>query len=399
MKKVLQGIKVLDFTQALTGAYCSMYLGDFGADVIKVESGTSGDRSREWGPSVNDESVYFATYNRNKRSIALDLESPEGKQIIMDLVKDCDVVISNFEVGRMERLGFGYEEMKKVNPEIIYGSISGYGPAGPLRDNAYMDITVAASSGLIDKTGEVDGPPTKPGFSLVDTWSGLNFLFAISMALLNKQTTGRGCELDLAMMDASVYMLDQAIIEYTISNSITPRNGTHDIDVAPYGAFRAKDGWVVLGCMSEGHWKKFCNLMNLSELANDERFNTNELRVANLKELVPEIEKGTSLMSKFEIETLLQSNRIPAGTVMSMQELLEDEHVKVRELAPEVEHPVIGKFRTIGIPMKFNKTPGDVTMRPAPALGEHSEEILKEIGYPEEKIAGLMSLGVINNMK
>lgn len=398
MKKVLQGVRVLDFTQALAGVYCSMYLGDFGADVIKVESDT-GDQSREWGPFVNNESVYFATYNRNKRSIALDLKNPEGKQIIMDLVKDCDVVISNFEIGTMERLGFGYEEMKKVNPKIIYGSISGFGTEGPLRDRAYMDITVAARSGLIDKTGEVDGPPIKPGFSLVDNWSGLNLLLAISMALLNKQATGKGCELDLAMLDASIYMLDQAIIEYTISNSVTPRNGTHDIDVAPYGAFRAKDGWAVLGCMSEGHWKKFCNLMNLSGLIDDERFNTNELRVANLKELVPEIEKGTSAMNKLEIETLLQSNRIPAGTVMSMQELLEDEHVKARELAPEVDHPVIGKFRTIGIPMKFNKTPGDVTMRPAPAVGEHSEEILREIGYTEERIAALKSQDVIRNMK
>ncbi len=399
MKKVLQGVRVLDFTQALAGVYCAMYLGDFGADVIKVERSTSGDQSREWGPLVNDESVYFATYNRNKRSIALDLRSPEGKQIIMDLVKDSDVVISNFEIGTMEMLGFGYEEMKKVNPEIIYGSISGFGTEGPLRDKAYADITVAARSGLIDKTGEADGPATKPGFSLEDNWSGLNFLFAISMALLNKQTTGKGCQLDLSMLDASIYMLDQAIIEYTISNSISPRTGTHDIDVAPYGAFRAKDGWAVIGCMSNGHWKKFCGLMNLPELAADERFSTNELRVANLKELVPEIEKGTSAMNKMEIETLLQSNRIPAGAVMSMAELFNDEHVKVRELAPEVDHPVIGKFRTIGIPMKFNKTPGDVTMRPAPALGEHSEEVLREIGYTEEKIVALMSKGIINNME
>lgn len=399
MKKVLQGVRVLDFTQALAGVYCSMYLGDFGADVIKVERNGCGDQSREWGPFVNDASVYFATYNRNKRSIALDPESPEGKEIILDLVKDCDVVLSNFEYGTMEKLGFGYEDLKKINPAIIYGAISGFGTNGPLRDKPSMDITVAARGGLIDKTGDVDSPPVKPGFSIGDNWSGLNLLFGISMALLNKQTTGKGCCLDLAMMDADIYLQDQSIIEWALAGEVSPRNGNHDIDVAPFGAFRAKDGWVVFGCMTEKHWKNFCNMMNIPELANDERFNTNENRVANLKELIPEIEKGTSAMNKLEIEKLLQENRIPAGAVMSMSELLKDEYVEARELAPEVDHPVIGKFRTMGIPIKFNKTPGDVNMRPAPALGENSEEILREIGYTEEKIAALKSRGVIRNMK
>jgi CoA:oxalate CoA-transferase len=371
-----------------------MYLGDYGADVIKVERDT-GDQSREWGPFVNDESVYFATYNRNKRSIALNLRSPEGKQIIMDMVKESDVVISNFKYGTMERMGFGYEELKKVNPEIIYGAVSGFGTNGPMRDRSCMDITAAARSGLIDRTGEMDGPPMKPGFSLGDNWSGLNFLFGISMALLNKQATGKGCYLDMAMLDACMYMLDQPIMEYGLTNSVGPRNGNHDVDVAPFGSFKAKDGWAVLGCMTETHWQKFCNLMNLAHLADDERFSTNELRVANLKELVPEIEKGTSAMNKLEIETLLQSNRIPAGAVMSMKELLEDEHVKVRDLAPEVEHPVIGKFRTMGIPMKFNKTPGDYNMRPAPAIGEHTEEVLAQLGYSDEKIAALKSQNII----
>ncbi|MGE5404377.1 MAG: CaiB/BaiF CoA transferase family protein [Candidatus Saccharibacteria bacterium] len=397
MKKALQGVRVLDFTQALAGVYCAMYLGDFGADVIKVEPNTCGDQSREWGPFVNGESVYFATYNRNKRSIALDLVSPEGKQIVMDLVKDCDVVLSNFKYGTMEKLGFGYEDLKNVNPQVIYGEITGFGTNGPLRDKPYTSITAAARGGLIDKIGEADGPPIKPGFPIGDNWSGLNLLMGISMALVNKQTTGQGCYLDLGMMDAVMYLQDQAVLEYIITNHIGPRSGNHDIDVAPYGAFKAKDGWAVIGCMSEGHWKKFCNLMNLTELADDERFSTNELRVANLKELVPEIEKGTSIMNKMEIETLLQSNRIPAGAVMSMPELIEDEYVKVRELAPEVDHPVIGKFRTMGIPMKFNKTPGDCSMRPAPALGEHSDEVLKEIGYTEEKIAELRSRGVISS--
>lgn len=398
MKKVLQGVRVLDFTQALSGVYCSMYLGDFGADVIKVESDT-GDQSRQWGPFVNNESVYFATYNRNKRSIALNLRSPEGKQIILDLVKDCDVVLSNFKYGTMEELGLGYEELKKVNPQIIYGAISGFGTNGPLRDRSCMDITAAAIGGLIDKTGDVDGPPIKPGFSIGDNWSGLNLLFGISMAMVNKQTTGEGCCLDLAMLDAIVYLQDQSVIEWSLSGNVSPRNGNHDIDVAPFGAFRAKDGWVVFGCMTEKHWKNFCNMMNIPDLANDERFNTNENRVANLKELIPEIEKGTSTMNKLEIEKLLQENRIPAGAVMSMSELLKDEYVEARELAPEVDHPVIGKFRTMGIPMKFNKTPGDVTMRPAPAVGEHSEEILREIGYMEDKIAALMSQGIIQSAK
>jgi len=399
MKKVFQGIRVLDFTQALAGVYCAMYMGDFGADVIKVERGTEGDQSRAWGPWANDSSVYFATFNRNKRSISVDLRSPEGKQIIMDLVKDSDVLLENFKYGTMKRLGLSYEEIKEVNPEIIYGSISGFGTEGPLRDNPCMDVVAAARSGLLDKTGEIDGPPIKAGFSLADNWTGLNFLFGVSMALVNKQAKGKGCYLDLSMLDACTYIMEGSILDQAIGNKLVPRNGVHDPEVAPLGTFKAKDGYIAIGSSSEAHWQKFCDVMNVPHLKDDARFSTNDLRIANLKEFITEVEKITSTMGKMEIEKLLQGNRIAAGAVMSMAELLEDEHVKVRELAPEVDHPVIGKFRTMGIPIKFNKTPGDVSMRPAPAVGEHSEEVLREIGYTEEKIAALMSKGVIHNMK
>ncbi len=395
MKKPLEGIKVLDFTQALAGVFCAMYLGDFGADVIKVERGHVGDQSRGWGPFKNDFSMYFASFNRNKRSLSLDMRSPEGKKIIMDLVKEADVVIENFKIGTLERLGIGYDEMKKVNPELIYGSISGFGMEGPLSTYACYDVISGARGGLLDRSGERGGAPIKPGFSLGDNWAGLNLLNGISMALLNKQATGKGCRLDVAMLDGVFYMMELPMLEYAQKGSVTPKNGNFDTEVAPCGTFKTNDGHVAIACSTDGQWESCCDLLGMPELKADARFTTNESRVENMDALTVEIEKITVNKGKVEIEKLLCGNKIAAGAVKEIAELIDDEQVKAREMILEADHPIIGKFHMAGLPMKFSKTPGDALRMPAPSVGEHTMEILKEIGYSDMEIEMLKNKDVV----
>ncbi len=396
MNKPLQGIKVLDFTQALAGSFCAMYMADFGAEVIKVERCPSGDQAREWGPFHNGFSGYFALFNRNKKSIAVDMSAPEGKKIILDLAKECDVVLENFKIGTLDRLGLGYDDLRAVNPKIIYGSISGFGMEGPLKDYPCYDVIAAARSGLSDRTGERGGPPIKPGFSLGDNWSGLNLLFGISMALLRKEATGQGCRLDIAMLDAVFAMLEQPLLEYSEKGSITPKNGNHDNDVAPLGIFKAKDGYVAIACSSEKQWATCCTLLGIPQLIHDERFADNESRVRNLHALIPEIEKATVGKGKMEVEKLLSANRLACGAVKTIQELVEnDEQIAAREMIVSVEHPVLGTIHMMGLPMKFSKTPGDVTMRPAPAVSQDASEVLLGLEYNLETITILRSKGVI----
>lgn len=395
MKKPLEGIKVLDFTQALAGPFCAMYMADFGAEVIKIERSPDGDQSRGWGPFKNGFSAYYALFNRNKKSLALDLSMQEAKKIIMELVKDCDVVLENFKVGALDRLGIGYEEMKKVNPQIIYASISGFGMNGPLKDFPSYDVTATARSGLLDRTGERGGSPIKPGFALGDNWSGLNLLSGVMMALLRKQTTGEGCRLDVAMLDAVFGMLEQPLLEYTEKGTITPKNGNHDNDVAPLGIFKTKDGYVAIACSSEKQWQTCCELLELSHLKDDPRFMDNANRVKNLTVLISEIEKVTQTKGKIEIEKLLSANRLACGAVKTIKELVtQDEQIKATEMTVEIEHPFLGKVHAMGLPMKFSKTPGSVNMRPAPAVGQDAVEVLTEIGYKPEEIEALKAKGV-----
>lgn len=391
MKKPFEGIKVLDFTQALAGVYCAMYMADFGADVIKVERFQYGDQSREWGPFGNKGySGYYALFNRNKRSVSIDLAAAEGKQIIFDLVKDADVVIENFKFGTLDRLGIGYEDLVKVNPGIIYGSVSGFGVEGPLRDFACYDITAVARGGLMDRSGELGGAPTKPGFSLGDNWSGTNFISGLTMALLNKQATGKGCRFDIAMLDCVFYLMELPVMEYYLKGTVTPRNGNHDTEIAPAGVFAAKDGFISIFCASEKQWQTCCKMLGMEYLLDDPRFVDNSARMAHLSDLVAEMERVTVTLGKKDMEKMLCENRVSAGAVATIRELMEeDEQVKARNMLVPVEHPVLGKMHTMGIPLKMSKTPGNPDRFPAALIGQHTVEVLEQLGYSKEKIEDL----------
>ncbi len=395
-KKLLEGIKILDFSQVLAAPFCGMLLADLGAEMIKIERPGGGDLSREYGPYVNDVSLYFCQYNRGKKGIAIDMRSEEGKKLVMELVKDVDIVIENFKSGTLEKLGLGYEEMIKVNPKIIYGSIAGFGTYGPLSHLPCMDIIAAARSGLIGQTGNEGQVPIKPGFSMCDTWAGLNLLRGLSMALLNRQKTGEGTRVDIAMLDCAFYMCEGAVLEHSVKGEFTPRTGNHHPWFAPFGEFTAADGHIAVAITKEEEWKRFCMAMGLEELLGDERFACNEERNANREVLIEAIELATIKQCKADMEKKLKDVMVPASVVQTVVEFLNIPQTKELDVAVEIEQPTVGKMMAINTPIKFSKTPVDPYNPASNFPGAQSIEILREAGYTEERINELLESGAVH---
>lgn len=395
-KRPLEGIKVLDFSQVLAAPFCGMMLADMGAEVIKVERPGGGDISREYGPYTNDISLYFCQYNRGKKDIAIDMRSEEGKKVVLDLVKEVDVVIENFKSGTLEKLGIGYEEMIKVNPGLIYGSIAGFGTNGPLSHLPCMDIIAAARSGLVGTTGAEGQPPIKPGFSLCDTWAGLQLLRGLSMALLHKQKTGKGVRVDMAMLDCAFYMCESPVLEYSMTGEFTKRTGNQLNTYAPYGEFDAKDGNAVMAVTTEEQWKAVCDTLGASALAEDPRFADNAARIANRDALVAELNKYTSVMGRYEIEEKLCAAGVPASAVQTLAEFAAKPETQALNVITKVNQPGIGEYTVTNTPIRFSKTPVDPTAPAAGFPGTHSTEILKSIGYSQDKIDQLIASGAIH---
>ena len=279
----------------------------------------------------------------------------------------------------MEKLGIGFDELKKVNPKLVYASAAGFGIEGPLAKLPCYDNVAASRGGLVSRTGRPDGPPIKPGYSVCDNWTGLNLFNALSMALIQAHKTGEAVRVDVSMTDCAFYVNDWPMLEYSVFGTIPQRNGNQDPTVAPYGEFEAKDGHVVIAVTTEKTWAKFCNLMGLSHLIEDARFADNDKRLANIADLIVEIEKVTKTMGKYEIEKLLAGNKVPAGAVMTVPEVMTSSHAIDSEMVQVMDQKTIGKLFTTGIPMHFSKTPGEIRTG-SPLLGEHSVEILKELG-------------------
>lgn len=396
MKKgPLKGIKVLDFSQVLSAPFCGMMLADMGAEVIKVERPGAGDISREYGPYVNDISLYFCQYNRGKKGIAIDMRSEEGKKVVLDLVAQVDVVIENFKAGTLEKLGIGYDKMLEVNPGLIYGSISGFGTYGPLSHLPCMDIIAAARSGLVAQSGEAGSAPIKPGFSMCDTWAGLQLMRGLAMALLHKQKTGKGLRVDIAMLDCAFYMCESSVLEHSLTGKFTEKSGNHYVWYAPYGEFRAKDGNVVIAVKSEEEWGKLCHTLGLQELAADPRFATNELRVQNRDALIVELEKTTSVMGRYDMENKLCAVGVPAAAVQSLQEFDSNPQTKSLNVITSIHQKGVGDYVVTNTPVLFSKTPVDPNASAAGHPGEHSVEILQQLGYGQDRIDSLLAEGAV----
>ncbi|MCA0385182.1 MAG: CoA transferase [Firmicutes bacterium] len=391
----LQGIKVLDLTRVLAGPYCTMMLGDLGAEVIKVETPTIGDDSRHFGPYQHGESAYFMSLNRNKQSITLNLKTDEGKKILKEFVKKVDIIVENYRPGTMEKLGIGYDVLKEINPKIIYAAASGFGHTGPYSLRPAYDGVVQAMGGIMSITGEKDGEPTRVGPSIGDIGAGLFTAIGTLAALNHRNVTGVGQKVDVAMLDCQVAMLENAIARYVVTGEVPRPAGNRHTSIVPFEPFETSNGKIVVAVGNDQIWKRYCQVTGLDALIEDPKFAKNPDRNKNYDELRPLIAEKMMGKTTEEWMKILDDNGVPNGPINYIDAVLEDEQVKAREMIVEVEHPIAGKLKMPGVAIKLSETPGAV-VAPAPVLGQHTTEILQRFfGYSEAEIEDLYEKGVL----
>ena len=374
----LQGIRVLDLSRVLAGPYCTMVLGDLGADVIKVES-PEGDETRGWGPPfLEGESAYYLCVNRNKRSIVVDFKSDDGRAILRRLVERCDVLVENFRPGTLARFSLDFESVSSLNPSLIYCSISGFGQTGPLRDKPGYDFMIQAMGGLMSITGQLDGEPVKVGVAVADLFAGQNAAIAILAALQARTRTGRGQHLDIALFDSQVAMLANVASNYLSSGNLPKRYGNAHANIVPYQSFQASDAWFVIAIGNDKQFEKLCELIDHLELAGDIRFRTNADRVKNRQDLIVILKPIFLTRASAEWLSALEEAGIPCGPINTLDKVFSMPQVEAREMLFEMEHSAIGKLALVGSPLKFSDSPV-VYKLPPPRLGEHTDEVLKEL--------------------
>lgn len=378
MKKPLAGVKVIDFTRVYSGPYCTMMLADLGAEVIKVERKGLGDDTHFFAPRKDGESGYFAYLNRNKKSLSLDLKAPESVEIVKELAKWADIVVENFSPGVVDRLGIGYEDLKKVNPKIIYGSISGFGQTGPYRKKPAYDVVCQAMGGFMALTGEKDGKPYKLGPSIVDASAGIHMAFALMVALHYRTRTGLGQFIDIGMMDTAFSTLENFVVTKTLTGTAPTRNGNANLGSAPFNSFKTKDGYVAIAVANNNLFDKLTRAIDRRDLFENEKFKENHFRKANEEELNAEVEKWTLQYTTSEVVKILDEASVPVGPILGVDELLEDPHLKSRDMLVDITHPMLGTVTYPGNPLKFSES-SELCFEASPLLGEHNDYVLKDI--------------------
>ncbi len=391
----LDGIRVLDLTRALAGPYCTLMLGDHGADVIKVEMPGTGDETRDWAPpSIKGISAYYLAINRNKRSVTVDLKNPDGKRVLERLIERCDVVVENFSPGTLARLGFPDERVRAINPRSVLCHISGFGQDGPGRAWPAYDLIVQGMGGIMSLTGEAGGEPVMVGVPQADMVAGMFAAFAIAAALRARERSGEGQVIDATMIGGQVAMLSRQAARYFADGTVPRPDGNVHASIVPYQTFRASDGHVNIGVANNALFERFCRALDLDELLEDERFTDNPKRVAHRKEIVPIIERRIRALTKLEVVRRLREANVPVGPINALDEVFADPVVRHLGLIAEVDHPTAGRVRAPGIPVRLSGTPPSVRRHP-PELGEHTDEVLRELGYATEAIAALRRDGAI----
>jgi crotonobetainyl-CoA:carnitine CoA-transferase CaiB-like acyl-CoA transferase len=391
----LTGMRVLELAQIMAGPTCGMMLADMGADVIKVEKLPGGDDARSYRePRVNGVSAPFMILNRNKRGIALNLKHAQGRDILLRMVKEADVLTENYRRGTLEKLGLGYDVLSKVNPGLIYCAVSGYGRDGPDGDKPGFDLIAQGFSGLMSITGEPGRPPAKTGNSIADTNAGILAMAGITAAYVHKLKTGEGQVVDTSLIEAALQQTYwQAAIYFATGESSGPTGSAHLL-TAPYQAFQASDGWINIGGANQGNWERIAVALGHPEWRGDPRFKTNTERMANREVLIAAMNEIVATRSKAEWIAILDEAGVPVGPVHTIGEALTHPQTLAREMVVDLVHPQAGATKALGCPIHFSKTPTRID-RPAPMLGEHSRELLREYGYSDADIDGFVDAGVI----
>ena len=370
----LSGITVLDLTQFLSGAFCTMIMADLGADILKIERP---DRPRASGPYLHGERIYDLSVNRSKKSMTLNLKSDAGKDIFKKLLISSDVVIENFKPGTMERMGLGYEELKKIRPNLIYAAISGFGYTGPYKNRGALDMVIQGMSGLMSLTGEPNGRPTRCGTSASDIFSGIYMFGAVASALYEREKTGKGQFIDVAMLDSTFSCLENAVINTCIFNKNPERVGNSHPTSVPFQTFQTSDGEIIITCSRDSAFYSLCRAMGRPDMIQDERFAKAEARRLNKELLEDEITRFTSTRTLDECEETLNQFGVPNGRINTLTMICKDPQIAARDMIVKVEHPVAGTYQMAGSPLKFSSLT-EAHYEPAPTLGQHTREILSE---------------------
>ena len=393
MPEALDGLRVLDCSQILAGPFCSMLLADMGADVIKIEKPAGGDDTRRMGPPfIGEESVAFMAMNRNKRSVVLNFKHPAGVGALKRLAKDADILIENYRTGTMERLGLGYEDLKKVNPGLIYCSISGFGRTGPYANRAGFDLVAQGMSGLMSFTGVPDSPPVKVGVPIADMNAGMFATYGILTAYINKLRKGEGQYLEVSLLEAAIAYTVWESSGYFATGEIPGPLGSSHRNSAPYQALKTKDGYINIGAPNQSNWERLANALDRADLIGREDFKDNASRFVNREALEIELEKTLVARTSEQWLVALEAAGVPAGPILNMSEVWADEQVQARELDVPLEHPTAGTVRNIGLAAKLYATPGRIT-RPAPVFAQHTREVLTDAGYTAGEIDSLVESG------
>ena len=403
----LSHIRILDLSRVLAGPWCSQLLADLGAEVIKIERPGSGDETRAWGPPYlkdaegkdTTEAAYYLAINRNKESVTIDLAHPEGQKIVRDLAMKCDVVLENYKVGGLKKYGLDYESLSKLNPRLVYCSITGFGQNGPWADRPGYDFIIQGIGGLMSVTGEADGRPgggpQKVGVALVDILTGLYAANAIQAALIEREKSGLGQHIDVSLLDTQVASLANLSLNYLCSGTSPKRMGNAHPNIAPYQVLASSDGHFIVAVGNDGQFRRFCEVLYLPGIADDERFATNAARVRNRAALDAAIEARAATKTKHEWLTQLEAADVPCGPINNLQEVFAEPQIAARDMVVTMPHPTAGEVKLVGNPIKLSRTPVDYRSAP-PLLGEQSEAVLRVLGgLTEDELRRLQQTGVI----
>ncbi|CAH3155918.1 unnamed protein product [Porites evermanni] len=393
----LSGIRVLDMSRVLAGPFATMLLGDLGAEIIKVENPDGGDDSRSWAPPYcGNESTYFLSVNRNKKSISINIKDPKGAEIVKKLAQKCDILVENYLPGKLDKFGLGYDSLKTSVPSLIYCSITGYGTGGPYEQQPGYDVVVSGIGGLTHITGPEDGNPCKVGIAVTDLTTGLHAQGAIMAALIQRQRTGRGQKIDCSLLASQVAMLSHVATSYLNAGFETGRYGTAHHSIVPYQAFKTNDGHFLVGAGNDGFFRRLCDLLDLGNLADDPRYSTNAARVENRKELLLILEECFEKRSTKDWAEAFEGSGIPCGPINSIKQVFEDPQVKYKGMVQELDHPTAGRIRVPGPAVEYNGQTCQGVPSPPPILGEHTTEVLTHLlDYDDAEILKLENDGVV----